>query len=156
MSYFPNPYEQGEATLSQPLYGATIKQAFVRFWKKYVVFSGRASRSEYWWWALISFVISFILSAVDRLIFGEPTATSQQSGAAMNAALLSSLRTGIFSNLWALATLVGGLSLVVRRLHDRNKSGWTFLFVLIPFVGAFILLYFLIGQSRPEGQRFDV
>ena len=44
MAYTPNP---SEVPLSQPLYGATMGQAINRFWKKYVVFSGRASRSEY-------------------------------------------------------------------------------------------------------------
>ena len=38
-----------QAPLDAPLREASFGQAFVRFWKKYVVFHGRASRSEFWW-----------------------------------------------------------------------------------------------------------
>ncbi len=57
MSY-PQPQQQtwqtGEPPLWAPYYGAPFPAAVKRFWKKYTVFSGRASRSEYWWWALVS------------------------------------------------------------------------------------------------------
>ena len=48
-------------SLSQPLYGASIGQAITRFFKKYATFSGRASRSEYWWVYLMNSVIGMVL-----------------------------------------------------------------------------------------------
>ena len=48
----------GQVPLEAPLRGATFGQAFARFFKKYVIFHGRASRSEYWWWFLAHWVIS--------------------------------------------------------------------------------------------------
>ena len=64
-----------------PQYDATIGQAASRSWREFAVFSGRASRSEYWWWALIAFVIAFALQLVGSLVFGgglflDPTDTS--------------------------------------------------------------------------------
>jgi hypothetical protein len=51
-----------QVPLDKPLYGATFGQAISRFFKKYATFSGRASRSEYWWWVLASAIISAVLS----------------------------------------------------------------------------------------------
>jgi uncharacterized membrane protein YhaH (DUF805 family) len=56
---------------------------------------------------------------------------------------------------WALATLVPGLALVVRRLHDANYSGWMALLGLIPLAGGIILLVFVLTGPKPMGQRFD-
>ena len=42
----------GQVPLDAPLRGATFGQAFTRFFKKYAIFHGRASRSEFWWWFL--------------------------------------------------------------------------------------------------------
>ncbi len=50
--------------LSQPLYGASIGQAVSRFFKKYATFSGRASRSEFWWWYLVFVVVTGVLYAI--------------------------------------------------------------------------------------------
>ncbi|WIB65644.1 DUF805 domain-containing protein [Curtobacterium sp. MCBD17_040] len=61
----------------------------------------------------------------------------------------------VISTAWSLATLVPGLALAWRRLHDTNRSGRWYLLLLIPVVGAIILLVWFAGQSRPEGARFD-
>jgi len=57
-----HPVSAGPTPLHLPQYDATIGQAASRFWRKFAVFSGLASRSEFWWWALIAFVISFVCS----------------------------------------------------------------------------------------------
>ena len=44
--------------LDKPYYGCSFQEAFLRFWKKYTVFKGRASRSEFWWWVLAAFGIN--------------------------------------------------------------------------------------------------
>ena len=51
----------GQVPLDAPLRGASFGQAFARFFKKYVIFHGRASRSEFWWWFLANWVISGVL-----------------------------------------------------------------------------------------------
>jgi hypothetical protein len=66
-AYSPRAYTAVDPR-SEPLPGATIAQAFVRFWTKYAVFTGRASRSEYWWWTLTFSVIYAVLLIVTSVL----------------------------------------------------------------------------------------
>jgi uncharacterized membrane protein YhaH (DUF805 family) len=139
----------GPVPLWYPYYGAPIGEAARRFFKKYATFTGRASRSEYWWWALISGVVAIVLN----IIISAGT-TVNDSGAMVPGpgAVIGYILLGI----WGLATLIPSLALVVRRLHDVNFSGWMILLGLVPFLGGLALLIFMILPSKPEGQRFDV
>ena len=91
---------------------------------KYATFTGRASRSEFWWFALFTFAASVILSMVNETL------------------------SGIFS----LAVLVPSLSVGVRRLHDIGNSGWFMLIWLIPFIGWAIMIYWACQPSGPANQ----
>ena len=93
--------------------------------KKYVEFSGRARRKEYWMFVLINVIISFILSILDRII-GTQSATG----------------FGLLSGIYSLAVLLPSLGVMVRRLHDTNRSGWWILLGLIPLVGGITLIVF--------------
>ena len=138
-----------QAPLDAPLREASFGQAFVRFWKKYVVFHGRASRSEFWWWFLANFIISSVISSLSWMI-GSPVVFNESGTPVVvySAAQLPSI-------LWGLATLIPWLALSWRRLHDTNRSGaWWFIF-LIPFVGWIILLVFFLLPPDPAGSRFD-
>ena len=93
--------------------------------KKYATFSGRASRSEYWWFTLFVFLAIFVLAvpAVMTMDF----ATGTPSG-------LSMLLFGVFG-IFYLAMFLPMLAVGVRRLHDRNMSGWWYLgFIALSFV----------------------
>ena len=153
------PYGQvGEVALSQPLYGATIGQAVRRFWKKYATFTGRASRAEFWWWYLVSTLVSFVLSAINRLFAGpQPVAptTQEQLDGYFSQVMAWSLRGSVLSLIWGLATLVGMLALSTRRLHDTNRSGWWYLIIFVPIVGIIVLIVFWASAPKPEGQRYD-
>jgi uncharacterized membrane protein YhaH (DUF805 family) len=156
------PYGQlGEVPLSQPLYGATIGQAVRRFWKKYATFTGRASRAEFWWWFLVSYLISLVLSFVGQAIAGpqpQPpvAATSQDEVTQYFYAVFGWIaQASIVAWIWALATLVGTIALSTRRLHDTNRSGWWYLIAFVPLVGAIILIVFWASGPKPEGQRYD-
>jgi uncharacterized membrane protein YhaH (DUF805 family) len=126
------------ATDDQPLYGATFGQAFTRFWQRYALFYGRASRSEFWWWFLVNVLVGGALSAL--------------SGNGTNH---SNTFFSILSALWSLATLVPNLALSTRRLHDTNRSGFWIFLALIPVVGGIILIVWCAGQTNPYGARFD-
>lgn len=145
MSYQPpgpwvNRPAPGPAPLDQPQYNATIGQSITRFWRKYAVFSGRASRSEYWWWALVSFVVSVILQLIGRIVTGglllAPT------GGALN--LKAFLLPLVPALVWALVTVLPSIALAVRRLHDTNRSGWWYLISLPAVVG---LPFELVGLA---------
>ena len=98
----------------------------------YANFEGRARRKEYWMFTLIHILIIFALSFLSGLLsFSEETA------------LISS---GLIF-LYIIATLIPGLAVTVRRLHDTGKSGWFYLLALIPYVGGFIILIFTIMEG---------
>ena len=142
----------GAVGLSAPYYGASLGVAFSRFWRKYATFSGRASRSEYWWWVLISVIVAAIFLIIGNLaggIYGPPTAAGSLTLGPGYGIYLS------LSLIWGIATIVPGLGLVWRRLHDTNRSGASYFLALIPIVGPIILLVFVLSPQNPEGARFD-
>jgi uncharacterized membrane protein YhaH (DUF805 family) len=108
-------------------FGDAVKTCF----SKYVEFSGRASRPEYWW-----FFLSYILVYIVTLIIG---------GAIEVPALVV---------IAALAYFLPLLSAAVRRLHDTGRSGWWYLIGLVPFVGFIILIVFLAGEGNPGQNEY--
>lgn len=129
----PQPQRSGSffaltAPLDQPAYNCTIGEAFIRFWKKYATFKGRASRGEFWWWVLCTFIIQIafaVIFAVLDAIIDSNTANGMRS---------------FVNTIWALATIVPSLALSVRRLHDTNKAGTTLVILYaIDFIGGVLL-----------------
>ncbi|MCB5292653.1 DUF805 domain-containing protein [Arthrobacter sp. SO3] len=143
----------GPVPLWAPLYGASLPEAVSRFFKKYATFTGRASRSEYWWWALASFIVSVVLNVI-MLVGGAAGAKVGPHGTSVpGPGYVIGL---ILAAIWFLAVLVPSLAVTVRRLHDANYSGWMLFLGFVPFVGGIILLVFTVMEPKPEGQRFDV
>ena len=85
--------------------------------EKYAEFSGRASRSEYWWFFLAIVVAYIVVSIVENIV-----GLNQMMGP-----------YGILSLLLLLGTLVPSIAVGVRRLHDTNRSGWWILIALVPY-----------------------
>jgi uncharacterized membrane protein YhaH (DUF805 family) len=141
----------GTVPLSAPYYGASLGIALSRFWRKYATFSGRASRSEYWWVVLsvqIVAAIFFVIGTLSGGIYGPPTAAGAPT-----------LEPGFgiyvtLNAIWTLAVLVPGFAVIWRRLHDTNNSGALFFLALVPIVGLLVIVLLLL-PPRPEGARFD-
>ena len=111
---------------------------------RYAKFDGRASRSEFWYFALFSFIGSFIFGLIDVLIVNPMLgATPGQIG-----------QGGILQFIFALVLMVPSIALAVRRLHDIGKSGWWYLIVFIPIVGVLVLLYFFVLDSQPGSNQY--
>lgn len=108
-------------------------QAISIGFKKYVGFSGRARRSEYWFWALFVFAGLIAALIVDGI-----------------AGLF------IFYPLFAFGTFLPSLAVSVRRLHDTDKSGWTILIAFIPFIGSIILIIFYLGEGTPGENKYGL
>ncbi|HBV77022.1 MULTISPECIES: DUF805 domain-containing protein [Vibrio] len=106
--------------------------------RKYATFSGRARRKEYWYFILVSLVITFILSFVDVMLGLHS----------------DKYDTGVFQSIYALAILIPSIAVAVRRLHDTNRSGWWLLIGFVPFVGVFVLLYFFVCDGPRINNRF--
>ncbi len=119
----------------------TFGQAIKNNFSKYVTFSGRAARSEFWWWGLFVMVTNLVLSWVDIALFGTvETGVGRVSGYT---------DMPVLSSLFLLATLLPSISVTVRRLHDRDKSGWWYWLFLVPIVGPIVLLvWFILEGTR--------
>jgi uncharacterized membrane protein YhaH (DUF805 family) len=99
--------------------------------RKYAVFSGRATRQEYWMFCVFNFLIAFVIGLIDGAI-----------GA------------GFFSGIYVLAILVPSLAVGVRRLHDVGRSGWWMLIGLIPLLGGIVLFIFSVQDGQPGSNQY--
>lgn len=104
--------------------------------QKYVTFSGRATRAEFWWFWLFVTLATLAGSLIDNLVFGVPGGDGWVSG------------------LTGLALFLPSISVAVRRLHDIGRSGWWWWLALIPFVGWIVLLVWHCQPSAPGANRF--
>jgi uncharacterized membrane protein YhaH (DUF805 family) len=112
-------------------FGQAIKSGF----SNYVTFSGRAARSEFWYWTLFVVLVTIAAGILDRGLFDfdEPTTT------------------GVFGPLVSLIFFLPGLAVSVRRLHDLDRSGWWLLLVLT-VIGVILLIIwdFIKGTAGPN------
>jgi uncharacterized membrane protein YhaH (DUF805 family) len=108
--------------------------------RKYATFSGRARRAEYWWFGLFVGLVVFGLTMVDMLLIGADAMAEYGAGPL----------TGLFS----LAIIIPSIAVTVRRLHDRDKSGWWLLWSLLPLIGALILLIQYVQRGTAGDNRF--
>ena len=139
----------GPLDLPQP--GAGPVLAVTRFYRLYAKFSGRASRSEFWW------VVAFLAVAEVALLavaFGLGTMTGREIRGEFQ---LGAGAAPVFFVMGALGVLsiLPWIALGVRRLHDANLPGPLYLIVLVPSVGSLALLAIAALPSKPEGARFD-
>ncbi len=94
-------------------------QWYLRVWKKYAVFSGRAHRTEYWMFVLFNVIVSFCIGIIEGLL-----------GIAQNT------DQSILGNIYALAVLIPSIAVGVRRMHDIDRSGWWLLLPIVNLVFA--------------------
>jgi len=134
-----------------PLPGATFGQAVSRFYSRYATFSGRASRSEYWWVSLY-FVSVLLIGGAVAGAFG--AGATDEYGAPADPSPFA-VMFGIFLAMFLLASFVPALALNARRLHDANITGWAQLVCLIPSLGGVIMMVLALLPSSESGARFD-
>ncbi|WP_326549825.1 DUF805 domain-containing protein [Micromonospora sp. NBC_01813] len=103
---------------------------------QYVGFSGRARRSEYWWFFLFSVLVNIVTTILDTTL---GTTFDDSSN-------------GVIGLVVSLALFLPGLAVAVRRLHDTDRSGWWILIGLIPIIGWIVLLVFYVqnGTAGPN------
>ena len=92
--------------------------------------SGRASRSEYWFWVLggIIFQMTMVIGSI----------------------VLAVMEVPVLPGLMILAPILlvpGSITLVVRRLHDVGMSGWMWFVALVPVIGAIYLIYLFVQEG---------
>ncbi len=102
--------------------------------KNYAGFDGRARRKEYWMFALVNFVVAVALSLI--------------------AQATNSTAVTIIYYVYALAVLVPGIAVLVRRLHDIGKSGAWVWIALIPIVGGIWLIVLAATAGNPGANQY--
>lgn len=118
-----------------------FKEAVRSVLSQYATFSGRARRSEYWYFVLFN-ILTAIAASIIGCIIGYiigGTTTSITIGTA-------------FYYLACLALLIPGLAVSVRRLHDTDHSGWWLLAGLVPVIGGLAILVLTLMDSKPDNQ----
>ena len=106
-------------------------EEYKKMWKNYAVFSGRSTRKDYWMAVLMNIIVSFVIGFLSGVV-----------------------KMPILSGIYSLAVFIPGLSIMVRRFHDVNKSGCFWLMSLIPLVGWIIVLVTLCRGSVEEENRY--
>ena len=121
---------------------------------KYITFSGRASRSEYWWFNLFYWLVLVVPMMSSFVII--PISGESELNSTLSFVWIIIIAVG---SLFSLVLILPGIAVAVRRLHDRDMSGWWFLGLvvasMIPFVGfiasiAFLVIMCLKGTDGPN------
>lgn len=99
---------------------------------KYATFSGRARRSEFWWFYLFYVVAAFAGAAIDAVAGTDP----------------------LFYLVALLAFLLPGIAVSIRRLHDLDKSGWFYLVFLIPLIGFILMIVFYVQEGTTGANEY--
>jgi len=115
---------------------------YLKVWKQYADFKGRARRKEFWMFALFNSLIGFVAVGIALTLVFIGISTFNLWLSIIGYILLAVL------GLYSLAILVPSLALAVRRLHDIGKSGWYYLFGFIPLAGGIILLVWFCQDSQ--------
>lgn len=103
-------------------------QAYFHALNKFIDFSGRAGRIEYWSFVLINIALGLLVICLDS-IFG---------------VTLKNIGLGPLSGIYAICTFLPYLAAMVRRMHDTNRNGWWLLLIFIPIIGFIVVIIFLL------------
>jgi uncharacterized membrane protein YhaH (DUF805 family) len=116
-------------------FGQAVKSCF----NQYCGFKGRASRAEFWWFALFTAIVGFVLGFVDGLLF---TLTENAFFALLG-----------FSGLFQLGVFLPSLAVTARRLHDTDKSGWWMLLYLT-IIGGIVVFIFTLLRGNEGSNKY--
>lgn len=108
--------------------------------EKYATFYGRATRSEYWLFALFNFLVSFGFVFLALIFYSEPVI----------------MGLIVLYLLYLVAVFIPGLAVSVRRLHDKGNSGWLLLLYFFPYLGSIILFVLFLLDSEPFDNEYGL
>jgi uncharacterized membrane protein YhaH (DUF805 family) len=111
----------------------SFTQAVQTCFSKYIDFTGRAVRSEYWWFYLFLIIVNAVINVI---------------GSATDSSLV-----GVLGGLFSLAVLLPSIAVSTRRLHDIGRSGWWQL-IAFTFIGIFVLIYWFVQPGEPHANAY--
>lgn len=115
-----------------------FQEAVKSFFSRWSDFKTRSSRSEYWWAYLGMMIISFVVGLVIGILM---TVLGETIG-------------NILMLVFYIVILVPSIAIMVRRLHDHDKSGWWVLIIFVPILGGLYLLYLFVTKGTDGPNRF--
>lgn len=132
--------------------------------QKYITFSGRASRSEYWFFILAIFLASAVAGVLDAIIFGPQVEFSfklnQNSSGELNHSVIQNTQygSGWISDILGILVFVPSIAVGWRRMHDMGRPGWHPLVIMVICVGliSITLFAFLVEVPVPEEARLSM
>lgn len=116
-------------------------QAISSVLSKYVTFSGRARRSEYWYWVLFVFLLGVVANILDA-VFG------------LHAYNANGVRFGWIAVIVSALVFLPSIAVTMRRLHDTGRSGWWWLVSAVCCIGSILLFFFCLGDSNPGANQY--
>ena len=119
-----------------------MMDAVKHVFSNYATFSGRARRSEYWYFVLFSMIVSAVLSRIGKQV---PMEVAGQVVMVTQSKLQS---------IYSLVVFIPTLAVVVRRLHDVGKSGWNYFWLFLPIIGWIMMLVWLCREGEHGPNRF--
>ena len=111
---------------------------YLAVFNKYAVFSGRASRVEYWYFNLFNIIVYIVLSIVLGV-----------AGTEIGVGIV-----GLLIGIYSLAVLIPSFAVTIRRLHDTNRSGWWMFISVVPLIGGIWFLVLMIIDGTPEENQY--
>ncbi len=120
-------------------FGEAVKTCF----SKYAVFQGRARRSEFWWFWVFTLLVSIVAGLIDQAIGWQVVSTAGGETFAYNPGWIQSLASLVLVLPW--------ISVTVRRLHDRDATGWWWWLNVLCCIGPLILLFVYYVQPGTVG-----
>ena len=119
-------------------------EAYKKFWKGYVDFEGRSTRSDYWFVYLVNVLITFAYFLLQAVFGGLAAATDSSFLAVISLILL------LIFFAYGIAAFLPSIAITVRRLRDAGYN-WPYIFIpLIPFVGIFIFIFLLCQPTKVD------
>lgn len=128
----------------------SMMEAVRHVFGNYATFTGRARRSEYWYFYLFNILLVLVLSTLSIALF----LIEGGSGGNMQASVAVSGIINIALGIYGLAIIIPSLALCCRRLHDIGKPGSYMLFALVPVVGGILLLVWALQDSEPGDNQY--
>ena len=127
------PTTANQSDMGSPNHMVGFGEAISLGFKNYINFNGRATRAEYWWWFLFIVVTGVVLGTIDSIT-----------------------GIGTLQSIFNLATLIPGLALGARRLHDIGKSGWWQLLWFAIIVGWIIMIVRYCKPGNQLGNKYNI
>ena len=135
-------------------FGEAIRSGFSNF----VLFRGRATRSEFWWFYLFAVLVSVALNIIDTVLGWRIGASTQDIVIGDQVVPLVNYGYGVLATIWGLVVLLPLLGLMIRRLHDTDRTGWWLLIGILLsclcFVGTILLIVFWALPGTAGDNRY--